>query len=274
MKNHWIAIHDVASFRERGDLIGQEARTVPAAFDVLQRGDGIVYYCKTDSVITGTFRVASRPRIVPGGDKSWRDAGPYVIVDIKSEALAKPPFYVPVADMLRELPAPLSIFPKRKIEGIKLKGRTFVRITEGDFSAITTFVRDYRPPDRPFQGPSNEAGLGEPRDFGVMNYAPTSEQGVVALFVGHMKALGFEKLEFVRQGFPDACAIQKSGVTYARKFIEFEYRSSGFMQHVSNPQHRNMRCDYVVCWEHDYLTCPVEVIELRSKMDEILGSRR
>ena len=267
--NYYLIIHDVASFLQHPDWIGRKAKSVPADFQSLRRNDGIVYYCKEDHVITGTFRVTSSPRIVPD-DEDW--PGPHVIVQIKTVAKARPPYYVPIKQMLQDLAKPLSIFPKGKLEGIKLRGRTFVPLTKADFDAITKYVRSHKPPkDLPFRGPSNDAGLGAPRDFGVMNYAPTSEQGVVALFVGHMKELGFEKLEFVRQGFPDACAIEKSGTSYARKFIEFEYRSSGFRQHVSNPKHRDIRCDYVVCWEHDYLTCPVKVIELKTEMDRILG---
>ena len=267
--NYYLVVHDVPSFQQHEDWIGKAGKKAPADFAALQRGDGIVYYCKEDLVITGTFKVASAPRIVLD-DEAWK--GPHVVVTIKPVAKAEAPFYVPVRRMLEELPEPLSIFPNRKLSGIRLRGKTFVAITKQDFHAITKYVRTYKPKALPFRGKSNDAGLGEPRDFGVMYYAPTSEQGVVALFVGHMKALGFEKLEFIRQGFPDACAIKRTGTTYERKFIEFEYKSSGFRQHVNNPKHRDYRCDYVVCWEHNYPTCPVEVIELRSAMDRILGS--
>jgi len=269
--NYYLVVHDVPSFQQHEDWIGKAGRRVPADFAALQRGDGIVYYCKEDLVITGTFKVASAPRVVTE-DATW--PGPHVVVTIKPVAEAKPPFYVPVRRMLEELPEPLSIFPNRKLSGIRLRGKTFVAITKQDFHATTKYVRTYKPKPLPFRGKSNDAGLGEPRDFGVMYYAPTSEQGVVALFVGHMKALGFEKLEFIRQGFPDACAIKKTGTTYERSFIEFEYKSAGFRQHVNNPKHRDIRCDCVVCWEHNYLTCPVKVIELRSAMDRILGGGR
>jgi hypothetical protein len=270
--SHYLVVHDVPSFKEHNDWIGREAESVPAGFKMLRRGDGIIYYCKGDGVITGTFRVASAPKIVESrGRKYWQ--GTFVVVKIRPVAKAKAPYYVSAKTMLEELPDPLSIFPDRKIAGIRLKGRTFVKITKRDFDAVTRYVRNYRPSRLLFQGRSNDAGLGEPRELGVMNYAPTSEQGVVALFVGHMKALGFEKLEFVRQGFPDACAIRKSGSAYTRKFIEFEYRASQFRQHVNDPTHRSFRCDYVVCWENDYPTCPVEVIELASEMDRILAAR-
>jgi hypothetical protein len=261
--NYYLVIHDVPSFQQHNDWIGKKSEVVTADFKRLSLRDKIVYYCREDQVITGTFRITSIPRIVKN-DKEWK--GPHIVVTIKPLIKSKPPYYVPVNQMLQEIPNPLSLFPDRKLQGIKLKGRTIVPITSSDFNQINTYIQSYKPKQRLFIGSSNDAGLGEPRDYGVMNYAPTSEQGVVALFVWHMKALGFKKLEFIRQGFPDACAIQKSGSNYERKFIEFEYKSSGFRQHVNNPKHCNIRCDYVVCWEHNYLTCPVEVIELKSKL--------
>ena len=261
---YYLVIHDVPSFQQHGDWIGRKAKIVPPDFQALSRGDGIVYYCKEDLVVTGTFKVGSAPRLVDD-DGAWEDR--HVVVTIEPVAEAEPPHYVPVKKMLEELDPPLTIFPEGKLRGIKLRGRTFVPITKQDFQAVTRYVRAYKHENVLFQGPSNDAGLGQPGNFGAMNYAPTSEQGVVALFVWHMKTLGFVHLEFIRQGFPDACAIEAKGTTYERKYIEFEYKSSGFRQHVNSDKHRNIRCDYVVCWEHDYPTCPVPVIELRSRVE-------
>jgi hypothetical protein len=265
--NYYFVIHDVHSFLQHNDWIGKQSETITADFRRLSPHDRIVYYCREDQVITGTFEIASKSGIIEY-DKKWE--GRHIVASIKPLNKAKPPYYVPANQMLQDIPEPLSLFPDRKLKGITLRGRTLVPITSSDFDQIDNYIKSYKPRQKLFKGPSNDAGLGEPRDYKVMNYAPTSEQGVVALFVGHMKALGFEKLEFIRQGFPDACAIQKSGLNYERKFIEFEYKSSGFRQHVNNPKHCNIRCDYVVCWEHNYLTCPVEVIEIRSRMEEII----
>ncbi len=266
--NCYLLIHDVASFLQHGDWIGRKAKSIPRDFQGLSRGDGVVYYCKEDQVITGTFKVTSAVRMVTD-DNAW--PGPHAVVNIRPVAKAKPPYYVPMSQMLAQLEKPLSVFPRGKVEGIKLKGRTLIPITDRDFNRITKYVQSYEAPPPPFRGPRvNDAGLGEPGDFGVLNYAPTSEQGVVALFVGHMKALGFAKIEFIRQGFPDACVIQESEGAYNRKYVEFEYKASGFRQHVKNPKHREIRCDHVICWENDYRTCPVPVIELRTAMSEIL----
>ena len=268
--NYYLVIHTVESFLQHDDMVGYEGDSIPKEFAPMQVGDRIVYYCKGDGVITGTYRVVNGPRII-ASDAKWE--GPHTIVKLKALFRCMPPYYVPLKLLLNEMPRPLSIFPKGRIEGIRLRGRTVVRIKKRDFSAINRYLSSYAPKDNDhlFQGVSNEAGLGKPWNLGVMNYAPTNEQGVVALFVCHMKALGFEKLEFIRQGFPDACALQQTGETFSRKFVEFEYRSSQFRQHVNDETHRRYRCDYIVCWEHDYLTCPVKVIELRKEMRGILS---
>ena len=262
--NYYLVVHDVPSFQQHEDWIGRSAKTVPPDFRALRRGDGIVYYCKEDLVITGTFKVASAPRVEITSDSSWK--GSHVVVTIEPVAKAEPPRYVCVRQMLEELPEPLSIFPARKVSGIKLRGKTFVPITKADFRAISKYIPTYRPAPL-FNGPSNDQGLGKWGNLGAMSFAPTSEQGVVALFVWHMRTLGFEHLEFIRQGFPDACAIEAKGATNERKYVEFEYRASLFRQHVNNPKHRQYRCDYVVCWENDYPTCPVPVIELKTRID-------
>lgn len=47
--------------------------------------------------------------------------------------------------------------------------------------------------------------------------------------------------------------------------VEFEHRSSNFRMHG----HDAARCDLVVCWEHDWKDCPVRVVELKSKIEEL-----
>jgi len=110
-------------------------------------------------------------------------------------------------------------------------------------------------------------------DLGILNYAPTSEQGVVVLFAHCMQQLpyNFIKMEFVRSGFPDACVLQKNGKTFSRKYVEFEFKSSGFRTHERNAKHRDIRCDYVVCWENDHPACQVPVIELRKELKTLAG---
>ena len=41
--------------------------------------------------------------------------------------------------------------------------------------------------------------------------------------------------------------------------VEFEYRSRNFFYHG----HDAAGCEVIVCWQHDWPDCPIEVLELR-----------
>jgi len=93
------------------------------------------------------------------------------------------------------------------------------------------------------------------------------KQGVVALFVTFRKELGFPFLELIRTGFPDAVAFERAGDRLARRYIEFEFKSSGFKNHLQ----ASRKSDYVVCWEDDWDDRGddmLEVLELRSRRQE------
>ena len=96
---------------------------------------------------------------------------------------------------------------------------------------------------------------------------------MVAVFVTYRKELGFPILEMIRPQFPDATVLLKLGNKYIKKCIEFEFKSSGFKKHLSELSGKK-KCHYVVCWEHDWKNCPVSVIELRTKIKEILKLRQ
>jgi hypothetical protein len=44
--------------------------------------------------------------------------------------------------------------------------------------------------------------------------------------------------------------------------IEFEQESRNFLKHGHNVND----CDMIVCWEHNWPECPLEVIELKTVM--------
>lgn len=95
-----------------------------------------------------------------------------------------------------------------------------------------------------------------------MTYAPVNEQGVVFLFGKINDDLGI-KIESIQSAFPDAIGIDyrhKKDVGI-RKRIEFEFRSSNY-------NHPLEGCDIIVCWEHDWKSCPdtIEVIELKNEL--------
>lgn len=99
-------------------------------------------------------------------------------------------------------------------------------------------------------------------NFRGLLHAPINEQGVVFLFGMVCFELGFV-IEVVRSDFPDCEGkrrIDRKKDYWERVRIEFEYRSSNFKEHEHNPS----ECDLIVCWEHDWEECPIEVIELKS----------
>jgi len=46
---------------------------------------------------------------------------------------------------------------------------------------------------------------------------------------------------------------------WQRVRIEFEFQSRNFLQHFHDPE----QCDLIVCWEHNWTECPLEVLELK-----------
>jgi hypothetical protein len=109
--------------------------------------------------------------------------------------------------------------------------------------------------------------VGAPMELRVMRWTPINEMGVIALFIEFRKDLGFPIVDFIRASFPDAAVFQTAGERNARRYVEFEFKSSGFKRHLGSKR----PCDYVVCWEHDWKECPVEVIELRKEIARILS---
>jgi len=263
---YWLIIHSLEAFDQHADYIGKEKK-FSRKIDAVNKGDKIVYYATGDSVIVGTFDVIGKKQSW-ADDDSWR--GPHVCMKIRARQLAPTPYFVKIHDLIENIDPSLSIFPDRKFVPIKLKDRTAVQIKETDFRTIEKFIKNYRTPAPSiFIGSANDENLGEPMDLEIMNYAPTSEQGVVALFshfMARIKNHQFVKIEFIRLGFPDACAIERVGNTYSRKYLEFEFKASKFKEHIKKPTHRNIKCDYVVCWENDFPTCPIEVIELKKNI--------
>jgi len=70
------------------------------------------------------------------------------------------------------------------------------------------------------------------------------------------------------EDYPDCEAkrcVDRKTQRWQRVQIEFEFHSSNFAQHGHEPA----GCDVVVCWEHDWPECPLEVVELRSLISSL-----
>jgi len=103
--------------------------------------------------------------------------------------------------------------------------------------------------------------------FRGLQHAPVNEQGVVFLFGMICNELGFI-VKAVRTGYPDCEAkrrVNRRRDEWERVRIEFEYCSSNFRNQGLDPA----KCDVIVCWQHDWPECPLEVIELKTEIQKL-----
>ena len=108
---------------------------------------------------------------------------------------------------------------------------------------------------------SQRSVVGDLINFRGIVYAPVNENGVIFLFGKVAEDLNMY-IEEIKPGFPDCVGRRFVGKGWERVSIEFEFLSSNFKQHGHNKDD----CDLIVCWEHDWQDCPIEVIELKSEI--------
>lgn len=103
--------------------------------------------------------------------------------------------------------------------------------------------------------------VGDLINFRGLVYSPINENGVIFLFGKVTNDLNMY-IEEIKPGFPDCVARRFTGRGWERVAIEFEYKSRSFVDH----KHNVNDCDLIVCWEHDWKDCPLEVIELSEEI--------
>lgn len=106
--------------------------------------------------------------------------------------------------------------------------------------------------------------VGDLINFRGLVYSPLNENGVVFLFGKVAEDLNMY-VEEIKPGFPDCIARRFTGRGWERLRVEFEYKSSNFKQHGHDPD----MCDMVICWDHDWKECPLEVVELKDRIKEM-----
>jgi hypothetical protein len=106
--------------------------------------------------------------------------------------------------------------------------------------------------------------VGDLINFRGIVYAPLNEQGVVFLFGKVIEDLNMY-IELIRTGYPDCIGRRFVGKGWEKVYIEFEYNSKAFEDHGHDPK----KCDIIVCWEHDWENCPLEVIELKEIIKDL-----
>jgi hypothetical protein len=96
----------------------------------------------------------------------------------------------------------------------------------------------------------------------ALHYAPSNELGVVFLFAEWAKKRRI-RVESIQAAFPDCIAYMKTQRGERKVRIEFEFKSRSFKTH----RHHVAGCDWIVCWEHNWVDAPssLEVIELRKE---------
>lgn len=101
---------------------------------------------------------------------------------------------------------------------------------------------------------------GDVLEGAPLHYAPANELGVVFLFA-HLAKRWRLRVDTIRPEFPDCIAYQKTQHGEKRIRIEFEYKSRNFKTHRHDPK----KCDWIVCWEHNWPEAPrsLEIVELR-----------
>ncbi len=100
--------------------------------------------------------------------------------------------------------------------------------------------------------------VGDLINFRGLVYSPLNENGVIFLFGKVIEDLNMY-IEEIKPGFPDCVGRRFTGKGWELVSIEYEFRSSNFKDHKHDPK----KCDIIVCWEHNWPDCPIEVIELK-----------
>src|SRR5262249_40160260 len=109
--------------------------------------------------------------------------------------------------------------------------------------------------------------FGSPINFRGLRHAPINELGVVYIFGMVSYELGFI-VEALQSSFPDCEAKRCIGKDrWQRVRIEFEFRSRNYLAH----KHALDGADLIVCWEHNWPDCPIDVLELRSAISSLKG---
>lgn len=108
---------------------------------------------------------------------------------------------------------------------------------------------------------SEKSIVGDLINFRGLVYAPINENGVIFLFGKVADDLNMY-IEEIKPGFPDCIGRRFIGKGWERVAIEFEYQSQNFKLHG----HDQKKCDIIICWEHNWKDCPIEVIELKSEI--------
>jgi hypothetical protein len=96
---------------------------------------------------------------------------------------------------------------------------------------------------------------GDPMIFRGMVTTPINEMGVLVCFSQTCLDLGFFIVQ-IGPEFPDGIVRRANDSGWEELDVEFEYASLNFRDHGHDPT----QCDLIICWKHNWIDCPLEVI--------------
>jgi hypothetical protein len=157
---------------------------------------------------------------------------------------------------------PLAMLEYAKKEGLEGGWEDVLDVVTRHLEAAPGAGRSMRPANGTLFRPrilADQPTYGAPLIPMPLCLAPTNELGVVFLFGTVAREMGFMVLRLQTE-FPDCEALREVAPgRWQRVRIEFEYESRNFLAH----QHSVAGCDLIVCWNHNWEDCPLEVLELK-----------
>lgn len=267
---YWFVIHDLESFGQHPDLIGSQVKEPGVQkpsygpFSEIEKRDKIVYYAKRDVVVVGIFEVVSNMKYRKD-DPEW---GEIVVLKIRPETMPPEGYALNFKALIDDPKVAFSLFPEKEKWMFQIWGHTCRPLPPEDFETIKNSILSKNHLTKlTVKVPEEKIvrRIGRPFPTIGLLYQPIDEFGVVFLFSKHHSKLGFPFILKIGKKFPDAIVLDEKG---QMKYVELEYRSSNFKLHGHDPK----KCDYIVCWEHDWDDYPnkdVQIIELKDALKDI-----
>lgn len=262
-------VHDLESFNQHPDLIGSRVKEPGLQkpsynrFGEISKGDKIVYYAKGDMFVVGTFEITSKMEYRKN-DPEW---GEIMVFQLEPEIVPPKGYALDFKALISDPTAEFSLFHDKRNWRYQIWGHTCRPLPPEDFEIIKSNLSQRNHLVKLEVRVTEEEvrrRIGRPFPTIGLLYQPIDEFGVVFLFSKHHSKLGFPFILRIGNKFPDATVLDEYG---AMKQVELEYKSSNFKIHRHNPK----KCDYIVCWEHDWEEYPsddIQIIELKDALKD------
>lgn len=274
---NWFIIQSLESYSQHPDWIGCELKEnsnepIHKQFKTIKKGDRVVYYATGDKVVVGVFLVVSNRMEVIHGDKYWLD--PVGIFRLKPESMPPDGRYLDFKRLLFTDKITFQLFPDKDRWRYVVWNHYIYQLSASDLALIRRALTDSQFLTKvDFQESEVKVlanRLGAPVESASLLFEPIDEMGVVYLFAGYHKRLGFPFVVRLRSKFPDAYVIDSNG---DQKTIELQFKASDF----ERDGHPLDGCDYIICWENDWEDAPKgspKIIPLREALSDIFTLRR